>query len=418
MFFPPEPHHRPFTRDPILLSRLFFVLLATLVGCYIGLRVGNRAIEFSLIAFSLAGIFVVFEHATNFVSSKSLLFASAGAFMGLIFSSMVHPAIPREIVGDKAPPTTIALLSHLIFCYLGMALALRHVDRFSFQRLNFIMSRSANQKVLDSSSLIDARVLNVVDSRFLEGPFIIPSFVLSEIRALADSSTYGKRQRGKRALDTIEALKKRQWPVHFHEVDLPDEKTDDKLVRYCVNTHATLVTNDANLQKHASIRRVPTLNLNELANMMKPTAYVGEEVELFLLRPGRAPLQAAGYLDDGSLVVVENASIHVGQKALVEIHSVHNRETGRIIFARLVRVLPMEQEPDGQPTPAPMTDATLDDVELDDDTHGEPPAGDDELTPHPTNNGERTERGTPAPVPASERRPKPGNRQRPRGPGR
>jgi uncharacterized protein YacL len=326
------------TRDPILLARVFFMLLATVVGCYIGIGV-QKSIEYSIIAFSLAGIFVLIEHASNFVSSKGILFAATGAFLGLIFSSLIHPAIPpyvAQIIG--IPSYSIPLISHLLFCYLGISLALRHVDRFSFSRLNFILSSPSDaEKVIDSSVLIDGRFLDVIDTSFLAGPFVVPEFVVRELQNLADSTVTVRRQRGRRALETLDILRERYGRIRLDDIDYKDMPVDEKLIKFTDEVNGMLLTTDYNLQKVAQIHKVRTLNLNELANILKPRTYVGEELVVYLDRRGKERNQAVGYLDDGTMVIVENGVEDLGTEIVTEITSILQSPSGRMVFAKKIR---------------------------------------------------------------------------------
>jgi len=331
---------RPLTRNPILLSRLFFVLLAMLLGTFIGAGIGDRAIAFCILGLALSGLFVLFEHATNFVSSKSILFAATGGFLGLIFSSLINPVFPPLLLTawHNGSINAVPLVSHLICSYLGVSLALRHSHRFSFSRLNFILSQPAeSEKVLDSSILIDGRILDIIDTNFLSGPFVVPTFVLRELQRLADSSQALKRARGRRALEILETLRTRYGRVRLDESDYAGKSVDQKLITLSREINGTLMTTDYNLQKVAQIHQVRTFNLNELANTLKPSAFVGEELAVHIDRMGKEHTQGVGYLDDGTMMVVEGAAGCVGLEVVVEVTSVLQTVTGRMIFARKIR---------------------------------------------------------------------------------
>jgi uncharacterized protein YacL len=320
------------------IGRLMFVLVATMTGCYVGLPTRN-AIPFSLIGFALAVLMVLIERATGLASSKKIFFAAMGATVGLIFSSLFLQAIPvniRESPGflHGAAP----LISHMFFGYLGVALAMRHVDRFSFARLNFILAPTMEaEKVLDTSMLIDGRILEVSQTNFLPGPFVVPSFVVDELQALADNPDPIKRERGLRGLACLEDLLNSSVRARLLDDRGGSDNrvpVDRRLIALCRETNALLMTVDFGLQKVAQINQVRALNLNELANMLKSPTFVGDDLSVYLIREGKEPGQGVGFLDDGTMVVVDGGRRYLGGDVVAEVTSVIQTSTGRMVFAR------------------------------------------------------------------------------------
>jgi len=349
-----------------LIAQVMFILVATLLSCYIGLPTG-RAVPYSLLGFSLAMLMVLFETGTKAISSKTILFAVTGATAGLLFSSLFYPAITPALE-DYIPSTTAPLISHLFFGYLGVALALRHVERFSFAKLNFILSPgSESEKVLDTSILVDRRIQGVVDTNFLQGPFVVPRFVVDELQALADSKNPLKRERGRRGLACLEELLESNMRVRLDDRDFINMTVDRKLIALAKEANAVLMTVDFALQKVAQIHQVRTLNLNELGNLLKPPTYIGDELRLFLVRQGKEHGQGVGFLDDGTMVVVEHAIDFIGTEINVEVTSVIQTASGRMVFGVC---LGQAAHPTPILTPA-MAAATAEQPSLTDEHHDE-----------------------------------------------
>jgi uncharacterized protein YacL len=191
---------------------------------------------------------------------------------------------------------------------------------------------------VDTSVAIDGRVLDVVRAGFLHGTMLVPSPVLGELQALADAGDDLRRGRGRRGLEVLEALKREPGvDLQVLEVDVPAvPEVDAKLVRICLDLGAALLTLDTNLAKAAALAGARVLNMHALALALRPPVTAGEEVDVLLLKPGKEPGQAVGYLDDGSMVVVEKARAQIGAEAAVHVTSVVTTANGRLVFGRLV----------------------------------------------------------------------------------
>jgi uncharacterized protein YacL len=193
---------------------------------------------------------------------------------------------------------------------------------------------AAIPKVLDTSVIIDGRIVEVVQAGFLDGPLILPRFVLRELQTIADSADAMKRTRGRRGLEVLGKLQE-AMPLEIAERDFPDvAAVDAKLVKLAQERNARLVTNDFNLNRVAHVEGVVVLNLNELANAVKPVVLPGEELRVAITRDGKEPHQGVGYLDDGTMIVVENGRRLIGETVDVAVTSVLQTVAGRMIFAR------------------------------------------------------------------------------------
>lgn len=194
----------------------------------------------------------------------------------------------------------------------------------------------SNNKLLDTSVIIDGRVMDIMAAGFLDGKVVVPNFVLDELQKLSDSSDSMKRAKGRRGLDLVQDLQqsygKQVLIVDYDFDDLND--VDSKLVRLAKQTDSSIMTNDFNLNKVAEIQGIKVLNINELANAIKPVVVSGEEMSVYLVKEGKEPGQAVAYLDDGTMIVVENGRRFVGSSIEVTVTSVLQTAAGRMIFAR------------------------------------------------------------------------------------
>jgi uncharacterized protein YacL len=196
--------------------------------------------------------------------------------------------------------------------------------------------KPASSKVLDTSCIIDGRIEELLNTGFMEGQIIISQFVLRELQQLADAGNDQKRIRGRRGLDILNRMQD-AYPdrLVIHPADYEDLPTvDAKLVRFTQEINGTLLTNDYNLSKVAQLQKVPILNVNDLAQAMRPIYLPGDTLELKILKEGKEPAQGIGYLDDGTMVVVEEGSSHVGGELRVVVTSALQTSAGRMIFAR------------------------------------------------------------------------------------
>ena len=235
---------------------------------------------------------------------------------------------------------TFAIVSAILFSYLGIITILRGQDEFSLM-IPFVHldSKGPGEEMilLDTSVIIDGRIADIANTHFLSSKLILPRFVLKELQLIADSSDPLKRNRGRRGLDVLNTIQSNpNITVKIHELDFPEFNTvDAKLVKMGQVLQAKVFTNDYNLNKVAELQGVKVLNINDLANALKPVVMPGEEMEIKILKEGKEQEQGVAYLDDGTMVVVDNGKRRLGYTVKVTITSVLQTQAGRMIFAKL-----------------------------------------------------------------------------------
>ncbi len=324
--------------------RLLFVALACVVGYQLGTLFGVQwGILGALSGPVFAGAIILVERSLSGISVRGLSAAVFGLMLALIVSKLligVIDTISMEVVW--ASTTKIVLV--LVLSYLGMVFALRGRDEFNvvipyvkFQREEGDIS----PVLLDTSVIIDGRIADLLKTRFLEGRLVVPSFVLKELQGIADSADQAKRNRGRRGLETLTEIRKAHpAALKIHEDETMEGDVDQKLVRLARVLDARILTNDYNLNRVSELHGVTVLNMNDLANALKPVLIPGESIEIQLVKEGKEREQAVAYLNDGTMVVVENAKRLMGQTVEVAVTSVLQTSAGRMIFARLARPVP------------------------------------------------------------------------------
>jgi len=319
--------------EPILLARIFFVLTFTLCGYLITPKGNYQSLGYTLAALIIALLIILFEYSTKVISSKKILLSVLGLFFGLVLSSLIAPMIPERISGNVPP----RMFCNLILGYLGVILAMKHENRLSLSRLKFFISNpKENACILDTNVVIDGRVKDLYDTHFLKGEIIVPEFVLNELQLIADSPDPQKRSRGRRGLENLEQLRDAYPNLQIWEKDYEDIKdVDHKLIQLGKELGADLLTNDYNLNKIASLHQIRVLNINDLTQALKPSFFVGDEIRIRLIRVGKEANQGVGYLEDGTMVVVDEAKRHIGHEADIVISGVLQTSAGRMLFGRL-----------------------------------------------------------------------------------
>ncbi|MDD4321643.1 MAG: PIN/TRAM domain-containing protein [Acidaminococcaceae bacterium] len=319
------------------LAGIFGVLCFGGVGYALAPALINKTMRFTeLIAIVLAKM-----------PTSYILVVAMGAIIGLVVANLLGaPFSHLPIIGSYIP-----LILSLIFAIVGAKVALRkRTDIISF--FNRIPSLriprestkkesahlvSCNYKILDTSVLIDGRIVDIIKTGFLDGTIVITKFVLEELQKIADSSDTLKRNRGRRGLDVVKEIQANKLiKVQISEKDYDDiTEVDAKLVRLCKEIGGAVATNDFNLSKVAEIQGVRILNINDLANAVKPAVLPGEEMKAFLAKEGKEQGQAIAYLDDGTMIVVENGKRYVNANVAVIVTSVLQTSAGRMIFAKM-----------------------------------------------------------------------------------
>ncbi len=295
------------------------------IGFFIGLLIGVLVVLVDLLlkGFSLRGLSAI----------------TFGIGVGSLLSYLIGTS-PLFIEGDEQIIYLSRLALFLIVTYICTVIALRGKDEFNLviPYVRFVPHEvDVPLVVLDTSALIDGRVARVCETGFLSGALIIPRFVLDELQRVADSTEPGRQARGRRGLEVLAALRRlRQLDLRIHESEAKASEVDAKLVFLAQSMKAKLLTTDYNLAKMAEFHGVPWLNLSSLAQSMRRELLVGETIEIDLVKAGREESQAVGYLEDGSMVVVEQARALIGSRVPAEISSILPSAGGKLIFARLV----------------------------------------------------------------------------------
>ncbi|MDD5270293.1 MAG: TRAM domain-containing protein [Candidatus Omnitrophica bacterium] len=324
------------------IVRSFFVLLCGLMGYQLGdtLRIGALSQTIGVVVgVVIAGIIIALEYSTKRISVKGLSSAVFGIVFGILFAWLiigVFKLIPME---DDIRAEFNGLLI-LIFAYLGMVMAVRGKDEFNIIIPYIKLKREGQREeiaLLDTSVIIDGRIADICHTKFIQGILIIPRFVLKELQQIADSADPIKRNRGRRGLDMLNKIRKSgAVEVKIHEDDFPDiTEVDAKLIKLAKMLSAKVFTNDYNLNKIAELQGVTVLNINELANALKPVVIPGELMEVKIVKEGKEYNQAVAYLDDGTMVVIDNAKQLIGHTAKVLVTSVLQTAAGRMIFAKV-----------------------------------------------------------------------------------
>jgi uncharacterized protein YacL len=273
------------------------------------------------------------DRAADTRSAGELMVGALGLVVGLVAAVLAGFAVVRlPVVG---PYLLLPVLLLVAYVFTRIA-ARKHAD---ILRLVGIRSRTAATvppRLIDSSAIIDGRIVDIIRARFLPGPIVIPSFVVDELHRVADSADPEKRQRGRRGLDLVEEIKSAgDQRVQIRPGDVAGDGVDAKLVTLAREMHACIVTTDYALNKVARIQGIDVLNINELANALKPAVLPGESLSVRVIREGREYDQGVGYLDDGTMVVVEGGRALVGSGFTdVEVTSAIQNPSGKMIFAR------------------------------------------------------------------------------------
>lgn len=294
------------------------------------------------------------------IPTRQGLLMMAGLIAGLVVAALLTQLILS--VGASLLTVSFSALMYVILGYVGMRIGMhRYREGKGGHRVRRHSRRDPEEtglldaadleedeeavqpvtlgippKLLDTSVIIDGRILDIVKTGFLEGDIVIAQFVLAELRHIADSGDSLRRARGRRGLDVLAKLRELSIPLVIEETDYADiDEVDVKLLRLCRDKGGIVVTNDYNLNKVAGVTGIRVLNINDLANAVKPMLMAGEEMNVQIVREGKEPGQGVAYLDDGTMIVVENGRRHVGETVAVVVTTVLQTSAGRMIFTRL-----------------------------------------------------------------------------------
>jgi len=280
------------------------------------------------------------------VSGQDLVVGTLGLLFGLIIANLIGLAFVRlPLIGAYVP-----IIFSIVFGYAGMSIAVRkkveiaglisslRFNRQSKDKEHKTKDQNGIGKLLDTSTIIDGRIAEICSTGFLEGPLLVPVFVLEELQHIADSSDLLKRNKGRRGLDILKQIQEEKYvDVRIIHDDFDDiTEVDSKLVRLGRKIHVKVVTTDYNLNKVAGLQGVTVLNINDLANALKPARIPGEQMRVLVVKAGKENNQGVGYLDDGTMIVVENGERCIGTTVDVTVTSILQTSAGRMIFVKLI----------------------------------------------------------------------------------
>jgi uncharacterized protein YacL len=317
-----------------------FLVAGAAALCYIERPFGLRGAPAAAAGCMLALVILLAELRLRRAAFGGLLGGTLGTFLGVSTALLVTQIISRT----SQPESTKSFLAYAALFglgYLGLMVGSGRGDELRASARSEIDRGAATSadamKLLDTSVLIDGRIADICDAQFLDGVLGVPQFVLHELQLVADSSDPLKRQRGRRGLEVLQRMQKMpQVEVLILEKDFPQiADVDHKLVELARQTGAKIVTNDFNLNKVATVQGFTVLNVNQLANALKPAVLPGEPMRVLILKEGKEPNQGVAYLDDGTMVVVDGARKMINRSVDVTVTSVHQTTAGKMIFGKL-----------------------------------------------------------------------------------
>src|SRR5688572_7137530 len=342
-----------------ILRGLFVLLMAAVGWSYI--KDPNTQIGPSTwLALAFAVIIGVFIVCIDILAPRKKLSLFSGVFFGLLVGisiayalSFVTPLLvdqyefmTSQVLGEKTRTAVITYINTLVgtvTCYLAISFILQTKDDFRFivPYVEFSkQTKGARPILLDTSVLIDGRIADIADTGVIESQLVVPRFVLQELQTIADSADKLKRNRGRRGLDTLQDLQahNRIDLIHYDSSgreDISHGPVDEQLMRLAKDLNGRVMTTDFNLNKVAQLRGVDVINVNDLANAMKPVVMPGERMRVRLLKPGAEPGQGVGYLDDGTMVVVEHGRNHLNEEVEFTVTNTVQKSAGKMIFGRM-----------------------------------------------------------------------------------
>ncbi|MCZ2147103.1 MAG: TRAM domain-containing protein [Bryobacterales bacterium] len=321
------------------LIRFFFIALIT-VSAFFLKPFGLPSIPAAVLGLCCGVSIVFFEIRVKQVSLKRLIGAAVGSVLG-IFGAYLISLVLRQAMPESSTTVPFLQLCILLFMtYVGLIVGANKGDMLNLAALGGVFGNEKmpkhSFKILDTSVIIDGRIADIAETGFLDGSLVIPQFVLRELQLVADSADSMKRNRGRRGLDILQRVQKMtELTVQIVEEDFPQIRdVDMKLIELAKLYNCKIVTNDFNLNKVAQLHGVDVLNINELANALKPVVLPGETMRVFILKEGKEYNQGVAYLDDGTMVVVDNAKRMISKTVDIAVTSVLQTTAGKMIFGR------------------------------------------------------------------------------------
>ena len=322
----------------IVVVRTIFAITLTLAAYFIR-PFGFEGIYTVILGLASAIGIIYFEHRLKRATLKRLIGAAIGSIMGIVGASLISDLL-TDTEFDTSSLSFIKLFILFLMTYVGLVVGANKGELLNLSALGGIFGGERPAKksyeILDTSVIIDGRIADICETGFIDGILVIPHFVLRELQQVADSADTLKRNRGRRGLDILQRIQKMSdLTVQFVENDYPQvREVDMKLIELAKELDAKIVTNDFNLNKVAQLRGVEVLNINELANALKPVYLPGEVMKVFILKEGKEFNQGIAYLDDGTMVVVDNARKMIGKTVESSVTSVLQTTAGKMIFGR------------------------------------------------------------------------------------
>ena len=326
----------------LYILRLIVLVVCAWSGAVIGLTQGS--IVSGIIGAAVATVggvgLCLLERYLRAIPLWSYLYGLAGLMVGLLAGALGNHVMGKLPLQDPGVVQTLSLALYIVCAYFGIVLGLWKGPEFRAGdegTLGLGMGQVSSPKILDTSAIIDGRIADICETGFLEGPLIVPQFVLKELQHIAGSPDSIKRNRGRRGLDILQRIQKNvDMTVHIVDHDFPKiREVDTKLVALGKALKGKVLTNDFNLNKVAELQGVPVLNVNQLAHAVKPVVLPGEVMNVHIMKEGKEFGQGVAYLEDGTMVVVDNAKRYVSKNIDVIVTSVLQTTAGRMIFTRL-----------------------------------------------------------------------------------
>ena len=330
----------------LTIARISVLIFGTLIGVIIGYLISSFILKQGLV------IAKRLERILTHIPNQELIAGTIGLLFGLIIANLIGVAFNQvPIIGPYIP-----IILSAIFGYSGLKIMARKgpemyynyvqqwggegtkkTSRFKMFSTHKSDKTTSTPKLLDTSVIIDGRIKELCNTGFIEGPLMVPLFVLNELQIISDSADATKRNRGRRGLDILKEMQDaNKVAIEVIEDDYDDlTEVDSKLMRLALDKQWKLMTNDFNLNKVARVQGIEVLNLNELANVLKPALIAGEWIRVQIMKEGKEVHQGVAYLDDGTMIVVEDGKPYVGQTVEVMVTSILQTSAGRMIFARV-----------------------------------------------------------------------------------
>lgn len=324
--------------DLFLIRIAFFLLLST--ACYFLRPFGLSAWASAAVGAAIAVLTLVFEARVRTLNPRRLLGAAAGALLGTLGALLVSLVLRISLPQGRAQ-SLVEIFLLLLLSYIGLVVGASKGDLLKFPGPATLQEHPAPPanpgKILDTSSIIDGRIADMAETGFLEGPLLIPEFVLHELQMVADSQDGSRRQRGRRGLDVLQRMQSNSsLDIQITQTDYPNFRgVDLKLIELAKESGAKILTTDFNLNKVAQLHTVEVLNINDLANALKPVVLPGEKMNIAILKEGKEYNQGVGYLDDGTMVVVDHARRMIGRSIEISVTSVLQTASGKMIFGKI-----------------------------------------------------------------------------------